>query len=338
MARDGFEIGGRTVAAGSREVVDLPISVLANHAPVMLSVMVVHGRRPGPTVFVSAALHGDEVLGVEIIRRLIRYPALRDLAGTVLAVPVVNAFGFLAQSRYLPDRRDLNRSFPGSATGSLAAQLARLFLREVVQRSDLGIDLHTAAVHRRNLPQLRLASTAERQVALAEAFAPPAILSGRPPEGSLRSAARRYDVPILLYEAGEALRFNERATRVGLRGCLRVLREVGMIEDAPGAPRAAWLERAAWTRAPQGGVVRRKARLGEGVEAGETLALVADPFGQSERPAKSRRTGIVIGRSELSTANRGDALYNVAQARDPGAEERIRRSLDAAMADRRLAG
>ena len=336
--RAPYEIGGVSVAPGTRQVVDLPISVLANHAPVMLSVMVIHGARPGPTVFVSAALHGDEVLGVEIIRRLIRYPALSDMAGTLLAVPVVNAFGFLSQSRYLPDRRDLNRSFPGSAHGSLAAQLARLFLQQVVKRSDLGIDLHTAAIHRTNLPQLRLAGTDERQMRWAEVFAPPAILTGRPPEGSLRSAARRLATPILLYEAGEALRFNERATRVGLRGCLRVMHAEGMIGEAPDAPEPAWLDRASWTRAPQGGVVRRRARLGQAVESGDVLALVADPFGQSERPARSRRTGIVIGRSELSTANRGDALYNVAEARGPGAAKSIRRSMEAAMEDEGLKG
>ena len=159
MSRPSFRIGAEAVAPGARAVVDLPIAMLSNHTPVVLSVMVAHGARPGPTLFVSAALHGDEVLGVETIRRLVRLDVLDDLAGTLLAVPVVNAFGFLSLSRYLPDRRDLNRSFPGRPDGSLAARLAHLFMSEVVARSDFGLDLHTGAVHRTNLPQLRVAET-----------------------------------------------------------------------------------------------------------------------------------------------------------------------------------
>lgn len=318
--RAPFRIGERAVAPGRRAVVDLPIAMLSNHTPVVLSVLVIHGRRPGPTVFVSAALHGDEVLGVEVIRRLVRMEALEDLGGTLLAVPVVNAFGFLSLSRYLPDRRDLNRSFPGRPDGSLAARLADLFMREVVRRSDLGIDLHTGAVHRTNLPQLRVADARASSEARAEAFAPPVILRGAPPEGSLRAAAQAAGCPVLVYEAGEALRFDEIGVRVGLRGCLRVLAHEGMIDagavppaDGPGP---VWLERSAWARAPQGGVVRNLVALGDTVREGEALAVVGDPFGQSEEPIPAPVTGVVIGRSELSTANRGDALFNVAMARN----------------------
>jgi predicted deacylase len=319
-ARGSFAIGDRQIAPGTREVVDLPVAMLSNHTPVVLSVLVQHGRRPGPVLFVSGAIHGDEVLGVEVIRRLIRSPALEGLAGTLLAVPVVNAFGFLHLSRYLPDRRDLNRSFPGRSGGSLAGQLAHLFMQEVVLRSDLGIDLHTGAVHRTNLPQIRLADPTPELAAAAEAFAPPVILKGRAPGGSLRAEAAEVGVGILLYEAGEALRFDEFAVRVGVRGALQVMRHLGMIGegvlDPPEGPAPIWLGRSRWARAPQSGVVRNQVALGEVVAAGQTLGMVGDPFGQSELPVEAPIEGVVIGRSELSTANRGDALFNIGRAED----------------------
>ncbi|MDA0339912.1 MAG: succinylglutamate desuccinylase/aspartoacylase family protein, partial [Proteobacteria bacterium] len=149
--RDGFALDGERVAPGTRRTIDLPFGELSNHTPITLPVQVVHGRNEGPVLFVSGAVHGDEIIGVEIIRRLLGTWALRGMRGTLIAVPIVNAFGFITHSRYLPDRRDLNRSFPGSETGSLAAQLAHLFMTQIVKRSDFGIDLHSAAIHRSNL-------------------------------------------------------------------------------------------------------------------------------------------------------------------------------------------
>jgi predicted deacylase len=141
-----FQIGDAEIAPGTRQTVELPVSVLSDHTPVTLSAHVIHGRKPGPAMFVSAAIHGDEVIGAEIVRRLLRAAPVARLSGTLVTVPIVNSFGFLNQSRYLPDRRDLNRCFPGSAEGSLAGRLADLFLTEVVRRCDVGIDLHSAAV------------------------------------------------------------------------------------------------------------------------------------------------------------------------------------------------
>jgi hypothetical protein len=188
--RAAFEIGGNRIPAGTRATVELPVSVLANHMPVSLPVHVIHGRRPGPAIFLSAALHGDEIVGVEIIRRVLRSSALNKIAGTILAIPIVNVFGFLNQSRYLPDRRDLNRSFPGSERGSLAAQLADLFLTEVVRRCEFGIDLHSAAVHRMNLSQVRISpDSSPRVIELARAFGAPITLTASVREGSLRAAA-----------------------------------------------------------------------------------------------------------------------------------------------------
>ena len=227
--RAAFQLGTHRIAPGTRATIDLPVSVLSDHTPVTMSVQVVHGRLPGPTLFVSAAVHGDEVIGVEIVRRLLRAPSLDRLKGTLLAIPIVNAFGFMNHSRYLPDRRDLNRSFPGSAKGSLAGRLAYMFMKEIVARSDVGIDLHSAAIHRTNLPQIRVSPSKPDTMTLAEVFGAPLILTSKVRDGSLRQAAQQKGVDILLYEAGEGLRFDEFAVRAGVTGILRVMRHLEMV-------------------------------------------------------------------------------------------------------------
>src|SRR5512134_1814301 len=178
-----FEIGETSIAPGERDTINLEVSTLANATRMNLPVHVVHGREKGPVFFLSGVVHGDEIQGLEIVRRVLAHDALNNMAGTLLAVPIVNAFGFLNHSRYMPDRRDLNRSFPGSDQGSLASLLADLFLREVVLRANYGIDLHTAGLHRSNLPQIRIAPDEPELLALAEAFRPPVVLISRLREG-----------------------------------------------------------------------------------------------------------------------------------------------------------
>jgi predicted deacylase len=326
-------MNGAVVAAGARAVVELPVSVLSDHTPITLSVHVIHGRQPGPTMFVSAAVHGDEIIGVEIIRRLIRAPQLKTLKGTLLCIPIVNAYGFVNNDRYLPDRRDLNRSFPGAAQGSLAARLARLFMTEVVKRCEAGIDLHSAAVHRVNLPQIRIDGASPRARALAEAFSPPVILSSKLREGSLRLAARQVGVDVLVYESGEALRFDETPIRIGVRGVLRVLHKLGMIASARGLAvvRPSFSHSSLWLRAPMGGVLRARKTIGASVEAGETVAVVADPFGDREEEVQAAAPGVIIGRTNLPIVNEGDALFHLAEVEAPDALERRIGGLGAAL-------
>ena len=228
--RAPFEIAGREIAAASRQTVELPVSVMADNTPVGLNVHVIHGADEGPVSFVSAAVHGDEVVGVEICRRLLASVDPELLRGTLLVVPIVNAFGFLNRSRYLPDRRDLNRSFPGSSKGSLASRLAQIFLRDVVQRCSFGVDLHSAAIHRTNLPQCRVSAGNARTLAMARTFGAPVILTSDLREGSLRSEAAERGVDVLLYEAGEGLRFDEFAVRAGVMGIMRVLHGADMVD------------------------------------------------------------------------------------------------------------
>ncbi len=308
-------LGDVTVAPGSRASIDLPVAMLYTHAVLKMPVQVINGSRSGPTLFVSAAVHGDEINGVEIIRRLLGRKLLGRLRGTLLAVPVVNVHGFLDQSRYLPDRRDLNRSFPGSPKGSVAARLAHRFLNEVVLRSDCGIDLHTGTQHRTNLPQVRASLDQERTRSLARAFGAPVILDAAMREGSLRRSAADHDIPVLVYEAGEALRFDEICIRAGLRGILNVMTELGMLPA--GTRRARRVEpivaeNSRWVRAPFSGIVRARIGLGQRVTRGQRLAVVGDPLGDREENVVAAHSGIVIGRSNLPLAHEGDALFNIA--------------------------
>ncbi|KFF47712.1 succinylglutamate desuccinylase [Gammaproteobacteria bacterium MFB021] len=317
MVQEAFSLGGERIEPGTRRQVDLPVAKLYTHAPLHIPVEIVHGRQPGPTLLVCGAIHGDELNGVEIVRRLLKLPALSRLRGTLIAVPVVNVFGFVQQSRYLPDRRDLNRCFPGSESGSLGSRIAALLREELVDRATHIIDLHTGAIHRTNLPQIRsqLRRNAETQ-AMAEAFGVPVILNAELREGSLREYAQNRGVPVLTYEAGEALRFDEWAIAPGVRGIRRVMRLIGMLpaEGRRRTPPAAEVANgSSWARAPIDGILRPRARLGARVAKGEVLGVVADPFGNDEAQVVASADGIVIGMSNLPLANEGEALFHVAR-------------------------
>ena len=326
-ARQGFKIGNNIVKAGTRQTVDIPVSILSDHTPVSMSVHVIHGRRPGPTLFVSAAIHGDEIIGAEIVRRLLKTARIKSLKGTLLAIPIVNAFGFMNHSRYLPDRRDLNRSFPGSATGSLAGRLAHIFLSEIVSRSDVGIDLHSAAIHRVNLPQIRVSPSSSKAKELAKVFGAPLTLTSTIRPGSLREAAQKKDVDVLLYEAGEGLRFDEFAVRAGVSGVLRVMRHLGMLPPKKSKKKkidSIFSTSSSWVRAEAGGLLRTHKNIGEEIVPGDLLGVISDPFGEIETEIKSERAGLIMGRTNLPIINEGDALFHIANiAKDIDAEATI---------------
>lgn len=325
--RAPFEIGGQSVAAGTRATVELPLSMLSDHTPITLTVHVIHGRLDGPTVFVSAAIHGDEIIGVEIIRRLLRTPALKRMRGTLICIPIVNVFGFITHDRYLPDRRDLNRCFPGSARGALASQLAHMFTNEIIARSDWGIDLHSASNHRTNLPQIRLSPSKPETEELARAFGAPVIMRSKLRDGSLRKAAKEHGVDVLLFEAGEALRIDEYPVRVGVKGILHVMNSLGMVtgKSSSNSNSASVFSKSSyWIRAPEAGILRSFKECGAAVAAEEVIGMVSDPLGEKEFEVKAGAPGIIIGRANLPVVNEGDALFHIAEVVSaPRAEDRI---------------
>ena len=227
--QSAIEIAGVSIKPGSRQSIDIPLPSFYTHSSVNMPVHVAHGRRPGPVLLVSAAVHGDEINGVEIIRRLLSHKFIDRIKGTLIAIPVVNVYGFVSKSRYLPDRRDLNRSFPGSENGSMASRLAYVLMTQIIPHCTHIIDLHSGAVYRENLPQIRAKLTDEPvNEAMARAFGVPVILDSSLLDDSFRAAASQNGIPMIIYEAGEALRFNEVAIRAGVRGILNVMASLDM--------------------------------------------------------------------------------------------------------------
>ncbi|MEP2235171.1 MAG: succinylglutamate desuccinylase/aspartoacylase family protein [Alteripontixanthobacter sp.] len=311
-----FEIGGIGIPPGEAQRISIPVSSLATGVPAMLALHIIHGAKPGPAIFVSAAIHGDEIVGTAIVQKLIQRLDPASLSGTIIFAPAANIFGFLQHSRYLPDRRDLNRSFPGSKNGSLAAQLAYSFLNEVIARCTLGIDIHTAAVHRYNLPQIRIAAGSPYLVELAMAFGAPVIVESPLREGSMRALAKGMGVEMLLMETGEALRFDRLSIDIGCQGVLRVMAHIGMTDMDDGLTTVGIPARAnssRWVRSPRGGVTNRIRKSGDTVRKGAVLATVGGLFGEEPLEMTSPIDGIIIGHATLPVVNQGDALFHIAQ-------------------------
>jgi predicted deacylase len=315
-----FEMAGQLIQPREQRVVELELPPLYVHAPLTLPVHVLHGAKAGHRLFVSAAIHGDEINGIEIIRRLLKHPSLKRLHGTLIAVPIVNVYGMIHQSRYLPDRRDLNRSFPGSSKGSLAARVADLFMEEIVERCTHGIDLHTGAIHRSNLPQIRANLDDEETARLAQAFGVPVLINSNIRDGSLREAAAEKGIPMLLYEAGEALRFDEVSIRAGVKGIINVMRELDMLPPSRSRKKKNYepfiARSSTWVRSPESGLFRKVSPMGSRVKRGELLGLIDDPFGREQYEVISTASGIIIGCSQIPLVHEGEALFHIARFED----------------------
>lgn len=325
-----FEICGVEIKPGENKIIDLPTTQFYTNTHVTIPIHVMRGRRDGPRLFISAAIHGDEINGVEIIRRLLQKKNIRRLRGTLIAIPIVNIHGFVQQTRYLPDRRDLNRSFPGSKKGSLASRLAYLFMKEIVEKCTHGIDLHTGALHRSNMPQIRANLDDPETEKLAKAFSVPVMLNSKLRDGSLREAASELGIPMLLYESGEALRFDEVSIRAGIRGIMKVMVELGMLPKPSKTSRihkkSTVAQGSSWVRSNSSGIVTTMVKPGEPVTKGQLIGVINDPFGESETKIKSPFDGLVIGQVTIPLVYEGDALFHIAYF---GETEKVAESVEA---------
>jgi predicted deacylase len=319
-----FIMGGIEVKKGEKKRINIDMGSIYDFTDVKMPIEVIRGKKDGPTFFVSSTIHGDEINGIEIVRRLLKHRYFNDLdklSGTLIAIPVVNVFGFNDRSRYLPDRRDLNRCFPGSRNGSLASQLAYKFMKEVVKKSNYGIDLHTGSFNRFNYPQIRANLNDEKTLEMAKAFRAPVMINSNLRDGSLRESVSEIPIPMILYEGGEALRFDEGVIEVGVKGIISVMKVIGMInarqnnkaeENKPFIARSSH-----WIRAPHSGIHIPHKKLGEFVKKGDILGEIANPFGDHRNLVKSTEEGCIIGTSKLPLANKGDALFHIATTKEP---------------------
>ncbi len=321
MTNQTLEIGGVAIAPGQKQRLEIPVAQLPTRTTISLPVVVINGQYNGPTLWLSAAIHGDEINGVEIIRQILNKIKAKYLYGAIIAVPVVNVFGFIEQSRYLPDRRDLNRSFPGSPQGSLASRLAHLFMTEIVNHSTHGIDLHTAAQPRINLPQIRANLLDTETYRCAQAFGAPLMIHATTRDGSLRQAASKQGIPVLLYEAGEACRFDAQGINIGVRGILQVMDLLEMYahpltEEMPSS--SLEIEKTKWIRASRSGLLHLDVNLGDKIEKKQFLGIITDAFGETKAKIRSPDQGVVIGQVQNPLVNQGDAVVHLALVKSNG--------------------
>ena len=311
-----IEIFGKTIPPASQHSFDIPVGRLYTRTDISIPVHVFHGKHNGPVLLVCAAIHGDELNGIEIVRRVINSHWINKLRGTLIAVPVVNVLGIIQRSRYLPDRRDLNRCFPGSEKGSLGARVANLFVAEILSKCQYAIDLHTGAIHRANMPQVRVHLDNPIAAQMAQAFGVPLIIDAPIRDGSLRGAGDDLGIPIITYEGGEALRFDESAIKAGVDGVRNVMMHLNMLppRKRPKKSFEGFVAKSSnWVRAPADGLFRSHVLLGKRVERDALLGVINGPLGGDDIHVLAPCSGIVIGITHLPLVNEGEALVHIAR-------------------------
>jgi hypothetical protein len=315
-----FVLDGVRVPRGQMRDIRLQVSQRYTGDPVTLPVRVIRGQKPGPALFVSAAIHGHELNGVGIIHELMFYQPPEIRAGTLVLMPVVNIFGFETQSRYMPDRRDLNRSFPGRANGSLAARLAHQFFESIVRKCDYGIDLHTAPAMRTNFPNVRADLRDKRVRELAEAFGCELLVQSRGPEGSMRREAVSSGCAVITVEAGEPLKIEPTVLEVGVRGVNSCLAALGLTKGEVYRPPAqVRISRSTWVRAELGGILRFHVSPGEVVDEGQAIATNISVYGEAQNVLRSPAVGVVLGMTTLPTVKPGEPVCHLALPRGKAA-------------------
>ncbi|WP_088340053.1 succinylglutamate desuccinylase/aspartoacylase family protein [Robiginitalea sediminis] len=310
-----LEISGTPILPGERKRVEIPIGRLPTGTLIDIPVYVFNAENPGPVLLVQAGLHGDEINGVEVVRRMLQKNLFRVTRGAVMAVPVLNIYGFIHFSRDMPDGKDVNRSFPGSEKGSLAKRMAYHYQEQVMRQMDLAVDLHTGGAQRSNYPQVRYTPGDPQSQSLAEAFGAPLYFGSKLIRGSFRKAAHDMGKPTIIYEAGESKRFDEQAIREGVQGILQLMRHLEMIHAVP----ALYAERypsvhvaqRRWLRSPMAGMFIPEVINGSQVSKGATLGMVTDTYAQREKKIRAPYDGVILALNHQAVVNQGDALFHI---------------------------
>jgi uncharacterized protein len=311
----GFDrLLGRNIGPGESHQVDLKVSETVTHQPARIPVTIVRGLEPGPVLYIVSALHGNEINGVAIVRKLLETLDGNLLRGTLVAVPVANRFGFDANDRYLPDRRDLNRHFPGEPRGNMAHRIAHQLFQKVVLASDCGIDLHTAADGNTNLCHIRGDADVAPVKELMRATGLPILVHGDGPRGSLRRAATEAKVPTVIFEAGEPGRFQRHVVDIGHHAVLRMLAHLGMTDASFRKPSfQALIRKADWVRVDHGGILDLRVEPGDLVTKGDRIGAIYDPYGRHVDHLEADRSGVVLGIATDPLANPGNAVVHIGE-------------------------
>lgn len=305
---------GQEILPGKGYQLNLSVAKLHTSTSVQVPVIVERAREDGPTVVLMAGVHGDEINGVEIIRTIIRKKINKPLKGTIICIPILNIFGFLNLKRELPDGRDLNRSFPGSANGSLASQFAYHFMKEITPLADIILDFHTGAANRNNYPQIRCVFKDAKSVELAKVFNPPFILDSPYISKTIRESVHKRGKLMLLFEGGKSNSIEENVVEEGVNGVKRVLNHYGIRAfkfDEPAGQNMHMLIESKWMRAAMSGLFRPTVKNGSRVEKGEVIGFLTDPYGKLEKKVKSVMDGFVFCVNEAPIVYKGDAIFHI---------------------------
>ncbi|WP_317899269.1 succinylglutamate desuccinylase/aspartoacylase family protein [Aurantibacillus circumpalustris] len=311
--QETITINGQTIEPGQTKTVILNSYELHTKTKLEIPVIVIRSKKKGPTLLLSAGMHGEETNGIEIIRKVITRKDVRNLqCGTLIAIPVINVISFLFGSRDLPDGRDLNRCFPGNKKGSFGSRIAYDLMKHILPVIDFGIDFHTGGAKINNFPQIRCVFSFPENIALAEKFSAPLIIDSTYREGTFRKEAAKKGKPILVYEGGESMRFDYRAINEGVTGCMRLMKAYKMIStEAPGENPSVKIKKDTWVRANSSGLFHMSVNNGARVAEGDLLGIIFNPFGEIEKKILSPVTGYIVGINNQPVVNQGDALIHI---------------------------
>lgn len=307
-----MQIQGQEILPGEEKKVVVNLARLPSHSPIDLYITVSRAEQPGPVLLLSGGLHGDELNGIEVVRRMMFRQLHRPEAGTIICIPIINIFGFIHTSRYVPDGKDVNRSFPGNSSGSMASRVAHYLSKNIFPIIDYGLDFHTGGAERTNYPQIRCQLKDPVNAELAEAFHAPFTLNSPLRPKSMRQAAMRLGKHILVYEGGESGRFDEFAIQEAIDGTLRLMKHLGMRSQAPEAEHPSrYIKNSSWLRARNSGIFFSAVQYGQQVKRNEVVGSLHDPFGDFEQKIKASASGYVLGLNNHPVVHQGDALMHI---------------------------
>lgn len=308
-------IGGEKVAPGEEKLLKINIDRLPTGTLIDIPIYVFNAKEPGPTILVQAGLHGDEINGIEIVRRMLHETRFKIKKGAIIAVPILNIFGFIHFSRDVPDGKDVNRSFPGTKSGSLASRMAYHYVSEIMHQMDFAIDLHTGGAQRHNFPQIRFTKEDDNSRELATVFNAPYSFSSRLIKGSFRNAAFQMGKPAIVFEAGESMRFDDYAILEGMQGILNVMKHFGMITKIEPMyierMQTVMLSERKWLRAPTAGMFIPELTNGSEIKKGQELGLITDTYAKRSKKIKAPYDGYVFSINHQAVVNQGDALFHI---------------------------
>ncbi len=307
-----FTINKTTILPGEQKIVQMNVARLHSGTKINIQIHVYRSQQPGPKILILGGVHGDEINGIEIVRKSIESGLFKGIKrGSIIAIPIVNIYGFLNFSRDLPDGKDVNRSFPGTKRGSLASRVAYAISKKVLPAVDFGIDFHTGGASRYNYPQIRYSPEDIKAIDLARTFAPPFLIPSKRLAGSLRREAGEMDIPIIVFEGGQSLRLDPFSINEGINGLKRIMYSAGMINEAPKPNQAIIFNRKKWIRATRSGMFQWIRQSGDSVEEGEIIGVINDPYGQWTVDVPASCNGKLFGHNNAPVVNQGDALFHI---------------------------